>query len=461
MFCDLVGSTELSRRLDPETLREVMRAYQQACGAAVEKYGGHVAQYLGDGLMTYFGWPKAHEDDAERAIRAALIVVDAVKQVQAPETLRVRIGIATGPVVIGETGAGDASIPKMAVGETPNIAARLQSLSAPDEIVISAATRRLVGGAFECTDLGDQALKGVVEPVRAFLVNGLGRVESRFEATHTGELTSLVGREEEVSLLQRRWRAVCDGDGQVALVSGEAGIGKSRIIRELREGLATGEPHSLRCQCSPYYANSALHPFIAPLVRAAELNDGDSPAARLDKLERMLEDFSIATSGAPALLAALLSIDASDRYPPSKLSAQRQKEDTLQLLAEIVWRLAARKPVLFVFEDIHWIDPTSLELLDLLVAHVGGHRVLLLMSFRPDFPGRWIGQSNVALVGLNRLARRQAAAMVARLTGNKDLPDECLARSWQKPTGCRCSSRNSPKPCWKVDWCAYKEIAMP
>ncbi len=435
MFCDLVGSTGLSRRVDPETLREVMSAYQRACGAAVEKFEGHVAQYLGDGLMTYFGWPKAHEDDAERSIRAALVVVDAVKLVQAPEKLQVRIGIATGPVVIGETGAGDASVPKVAVGETPNIAARLQSLSAPDEIVISAATRRLVGGAFECTDLGDQALKGVVEPVRAFLVNGLGRVESRFEATRTGELTTLVGREEEVSLLQRRWRAVCDGDGQVALLSGEPGIGKSRVIRELREHLAAAELRSLRCQCSPHYANSALHPFIAPLMRAAELSDEDSPAARADKLERMLRHLSITNSGAPALLAALLSIETSDRYPPSKLSAQRQKEDTLQLLAEIVWRLAARSPLLFVFEDVHWIDPTSLELLDLLVAHVGGHRVLLLMSFRPDFPGRWIGQSNVTFVSLNRLARRQAAAMVARLTGNKDLPDEVLGEIVAKTDG--------------------------
>ncbi len=288
MFCDLVGSTEFAAKLDPEDLRALMQAYQQATGAVVERYEGHVAQYLGDGIMTYFGWPKAHEDDAERAVRAGLGIVGAVKAVEAPQPLQVRIGIATGSVVVGETGAGDASVPKLAVGETPNLAARLQGLAGPNEIAIAPSTHRLVAGAFEYDDLGQHELKGIVEPVRAWRVTGLGRAEGRFEAAHAGGLTPLVGREAEIAMLMERWSQARDGEGQVVLLSGEPGIGKSRIIQVLRERVAETNHIRLRYQCSPYYTNSAFYPLIDQLGRAAGFERDESPEARLDKLEALL-----------------------------------------------------------------------------------------------------------------------------------------------------------------------------
>ena len=286
MFCDLVGSTELSRTLDPEQLREVMRAYQQACGHVIEGYAGHVAQYLGDGLMVYFGWPKAHEDDAERAVRASLEIVAAVKKVPASEPLAVRIGIATGAVVVGETGAGDASVPKLAVGETPNIAARLQGLAGADQIVISPSTHHLLASTFEYEDLGERTLKGILEPVRSWRVLGQSGAEGRFEAAHgQAGLTPLVGRDEELQLLLRRWELAKKGEGQVVLLSGEPGIGKSRITRALRERIAD-EPHvRLRYQCSPFHVNSALYPMIEHLERAADFAREDSVEQKLDKLE--------------------------------------------------------------------------------------------------------------------------------------------------------------------------------
>jgi class 3 adenylate cyclase len=229
MFCDLVGSTALSERLDPEDLRSLLQAYQQACGAIIERYDGHVAQYLGDGLMTYFGWPRAHEDDAVRAVHAALDIIAAVKAVVAPEPLRVRTGIATGPVVVGETGAGDASVPKLAVGETPNLAARVQGLAGAGEIILAPSTHRLVGGAFAVDDLGEHSLKGIVEPVRAWRVTGLSRAEGRFEAAHVGRLTPLVGRDAELALVMELWRHAQAGEGQVVLLCGESGIGSERL----------------------------------------------------------------------------------------------------------------------------------------------------------------------------------------------------------------------------------------
>jgi len=271
MFCDLVGSTALSETLDPEDLRALMQDYQQAAGHVIERYGGHVAQYLGDGLMTYFGWPSAHEDDAERAVRASLDIVAAVGAMD----LAVRIGIATGPVVVGETGSGDASVPKLAVGETPNLAARLQGLAGADEIIVGLSTQRLLGMTFELVDLGEQALKGIVEPVQAHRVAGLAATEGRFEAQHQ-HLTPLVGREAEMAMVMARWEQAKAGEGQVILLSGEPGIGKSRIAQTLREHL-TDEPHTrLRYQCSPYHTNSALHPVIEQIERAANLQRDDS-----------------------------------------------------------------------------------------------------------------------------------------------------------------------------------------
>jgi class 3 adenylate cyclase len=419
MFCDLVGSTALSEKLDPEDLRTLMQSYQQAAGGVIERYGGHVAQYLGDGLMTYFGWPQAHEDDAERAVRASLDIVEAVGAMD----LAVRIGIATGPVVVGETGAGDASVPKLAVGETPNLAARLQGLAGPDEIVVGASTRRLLGGTFELVDLGEQALKGIVEPVPAHRISGVATTEGRFEAQHQ-HLTPLVGREAEMAMVMARWEQACAGEGQVILLSGEPGIGKSRITQTLRERVAE-EPHTrLRYQCSPYHTNSTLHPVIEQLERAAGFQREDTPEQKLDKLESLIPG---------ALVASLLSLPV-ERYPALAMSPQKQKEETLKTLADQVTALAADQPVLLIFEDAHWIDPTSQELLDIVVPMLAGHRVLAVITYRPEYAPPWLGQGQVTPLALTRLGRADAAAMVARVSDTL-LPDDVLDQIVAKTDG--------------------------
>ena len=445
MFCDLVGSTALSEQLDPEDLRTLMQAYQKAAGTVIERYGGHVAQYLGDGLMTYFGWPQAHEDDAERAVRAGLEIVDAVKSVEAPEPLRVRFGIATGPVVVGETGAGDASVPKLAVGETPNLAARIQGLAGPDEVIVGASTRRLIGGTFDLDERGEQTLKGIVEPIRVHRVTGVAEAEGRFEATRGAQLTPFVGREAEVALLLEKWEQARDGEGQLVLLSGEPGIGKSRITQVLRERTEQLPHTRLRYQCSPYHANSALYPVIEQLGRAAGFAGDDSIDERLTKLETLRAGSTRPNEGEGlgegaarkcALFAAMLSLDTGDRYPPLNMSPQKQKDETLQALVDQVANLAEQNPVLMIFEDAHWIDPTSQEMLDLLVPHLAAKRVLLLITYRPEYEPPWSqGLGNLTAVNLNRLGGKQATAMVTRVTSGKPLPDEVLAQIVAKTDG--------------------------
>jgi len=437
MFCDLVGSTALSQTLDPELLRELMRAYQQACGAVIEKYAGHVAQYLGDGLMVYFGWPRAHEDDAERAVRAALEIVGAVKDVPAPQPLQVRIGIATGPVVVGETGAGDASVPKLAVGETPNLAARLQGLAGAEQIIIAPSTQRLVGAAFEYADLGRHTLKGIVEPVHAWRVIGVGHSEGRFEAARGAlALTPLVGREEELGLLQRRWQQAKTGEGQVVLLGGEPGVGKSRITHALREAIEREAHLRLRYQCSPFHTQSALYPVIEQLERAAGLGAEDRVDDKLDKLEavlRLAADESEIRSIAP-LFAALLSLPA-ERYPPLNYSPQKQKELTLEALVSQVVGLARRQPVLMLFEDLHWSDPTTQEVLDLLVPRVAALPVLLLITHRPEYASHWSGEAHVSALGLSRLNRKLGAELATNISGGKTLPAAVLEQIVTKTDG--------------------------
>ncbi len=426
MFCDLVGSTALSEKLDPEDLRSLMQDYQKACGGVIERYEGHVAQYLGDGLMTYFGWPRAHEDDAERAVRASLEIVEAVGTME----LQVRIGVATGPVVVGETGAGDASVPKLAVGETPNLAARLQGLASADEIVVGPSTRRLLGGTFELDDLGEQALKGIVEPVPAHRVTGIAATEGRFEAQHQ-YLTPLVGREAEMAMVMARWEQACAGEGQVIVLGGEPGIGKSRITQAFRERVED-EPHTrLRYQCSPYHTNSALHPVIEQIERAAGFTRDDEPDNKLNKLDKLEQ--LIPNGAGRALIASLLSLPV-ERYAALAMSPQKQKEETLRMLAEQVTALAADTPVLLIFEDAHWIDPTSQELLDLVVPMVAAHRVLAVITHRPEYTPPWTGRGHVAPLALTRLGRAEAAAMVARVS-DKPLPDDVLDQIVAKTDG--------------------------
>ena len=419
MFCDLVGSTELSRKLDPEQLREVMRAYQQACRHVIERYAGHVAQYLGDGLMVYFGWPEAHEDDAERAVRASLEIVQEVKKSSPSGPLAVRIGIATGSVVVGETGAGDASVPKFAVGETPNIAARLQGLAGVDQIIISPSTHNLLASAFEYEDLGERMLKGILDPMRCWKVLGASGAEGRFEAAHgQAGLTPFVGRDEEVQLLLRRWDLVNAGEGQVVLLSGEPGIGKSRIIQALRERIAE-EPHTrLRFQCSPFHVNSALYPVIEHLDHAANFAREDGLEKKLDKIEQLLRKGGADISASAPLIASLLSLP-TQRYPALNYSFPKQKEKTLEVLTERILGLTRSEPVLMVFEDAHWIDPTTQELLDLTVSRIANARVLMVLTYRPEYTSRWSGQANVSTLTLNRLGKRVGTELIEEVTGRR------------------------------------------
>ncbi|HWX87376.1 MAG TPA: adenylate/guanylate cyclase domain-containing protein [Solirubrobacteraceae bacterium] len=425
MFCDLVGSTALSARLDPEDLRAIIGAYHRCCAELVESNGGFVAKYMGDGLLGYFGYPRAHEHDAERAIRAGLALVEAVPKLKtaAAIPLQVRVGIATGLVVVGDLIGAGAAQEQAVVGETPNLAARLQGLAAPGAVVISANTRRLTGGLFEYRDLGTVSLKGFTESVPAWELMGTSEAESRFEALRAAT-TPLVGRDEEIDLLGRQWEQAKAGDGQVVLISGEPGIGKSRIAQTVVERLSA-EPHTrLRYFCSPHHQDSAFYPSITQLERAAGFRREDTPEQRLAKLEALLAQGTNDLGGAAPLFADLLSIPTGDRYPQLNLTPQKRKEKTLHAQLAQVEGLAARHPVLMVFEGIHWSDPTTRESLDLLIDRIPTLRVLVILTLRPEFTPPWLGRPHVTMLNLNRLPPKQRAEMIVHITGGKALPRE-------------------------------------
>jgi class 3 adenylate cyclase len=427
LFCDLVGSTALSGHLDAETMREVITRYQNTVAGEITRFEGHVAKFMGDGVLAYFGWPRAHEDDAERAVRSGLALVQAVGGLEAAgRPLAARIGIATGLVVVGDLVGDGAAQEEAVVGETPNLAARLQALAQPGAVVISQATRRLVGGLFELTDLGAQRLKGFAEPLAAWQVEGEGRAEGRFEALHGEWLTRLVGREHELGILLERWSWAKDGDGQVALLSGEPGIGKSRLTRSLIERLADESHTRLRYYCSPYHTNSALYPVTEQLERAAGLRVEDAAETRLDKLEAVLAEATENPAEVTPLIAALLSIPAGPRYPPVNLAPEAQKLRTFETLLGQVIGLAGRWPLLMVLEDAHWVDPTTSELFGLIIDRIQRLPVLLLITFRPEFTPPWTGYAHVTSLTLSRLGQRQGAEMVERLTGGKPLPARVL-----------------------------------
>jgi class 3 adenylate cyclase/predicted ATPase len=435
MFFDLVGSTELAARLDPEDLREVIAAYHRVVADVVSSFDGFVAKYMGDGVLAYFGYPRAHEDDAERAVRAGLGAIDAVRRLDVKSVkLQTRVGIATGLVVVGDLiGAGSAQ-EQSVVGETPNLAARLQSLAEPDSVVIAAGTRRMVGNLFDYLDLGAVEVKGIAALVVAWQVLRPSAVASRFEALRGAALTRLVGRDEEIELLLRRWARAKSGDGQVVLVSGEPGLGKSRLTAALEERLHA-DPHiRLRYFCSPYHQDSALYPFVDQLGRASGFARDDPPASRLAKLEALLA--GAAPPGEDlAFLVDLLSLPTSDRQPLPNLSPQRKKERTLEALIRQFEGLARRQPVVMVFEDAHWIDPTSHELLDIAVERVRSLRVLLIVTFRPEFQPPWTGQPQVAMLALNRLDRHDRTALVEQIAGGKAFPDEVIGQIADRTDG--------------------------
>jgi len=421
MFSDLVGSTELAARMDPEDLRDVISAYQQCVSGTVQRYDGFVAKYMGDGVLVYFGYPRAHEDDTDRAVRAGLELIAAVTALKSRASLQSRVGIATGLVVVGDLiGSGDAQ-ERGIVGETPNLAARLQGIAQPNTVVIADGTRRLLGNLFELQDLGPTDLKGIAGPVRAWAALRASSVESRFEALHTTGLIALVGREEESELLLRRWSRAKAGEGQVVLLSGEAGIGKSRLTAALLENLAT-EPHTrLRYFCSPQHTDSPLYPIIGQMERAAGLAHDDKLQARFDKLDALLAQTSTSTQDA-ALFAEMLSLPNDGRYPALELTPQQRRQKTLEALISQLEALTRWNPVLMIFEDAHWTDPTSLEVFGRVVDGIAILPVLLIVTFRPEFDPPWIGQPHVTALTINRLTQRDVDAMIDRVVGNKQLP---------------------------------------
>jgi class 3 adenylate cyclase/tetratricopeptide (TPR) repeat protein len=435
MFCDLADSTALSARLDPEDLREVIAAYHGTVAQVVAGFDGFVAKYMGDGVLAYFGYPQAHEDDAERAVRAGLGLIEAVGRLRVKSIdLQTRVGIATGLVVVGDLIGQGAAQEQAVVGETPNLAARLQALAEPDAVVIAAGTRRLIGDLFEYRDLGTVGVKGIAAPMPAWRVLRPSAVASRFEALRGAALSRLVGRDEEIELLLRRWVRAKAGEGQAVLVSGEPGIGKSRLVAALGERLQSEAHFRLRYFCSPYHRDSALYPFIDQLGRAAGFGPDDPPFARLEKLEALLARAAPLDEDV-AFLADLLSLPGSQRHPMPNLSSQRKKERTLAALIRQLEALSRRQPVLMVVEDAHWIDPTSRELLDLALDRVRRLPVLLVVTFRPEFQPPWTGQPQVSVVVLNRLDRHDRTALMGQVAGGKALPGEVVERITERTDG--------------------------
>lgn len=436
MFVDLAGSTELSRRIDPEELGEILRTYQNGVAGEITRFEGHVAKFMGDGVLAYFGWPRANEDGAERAVRAGLAIAVAVGRLPVPggEKLAARVGIATGLVVIGDLIGEGAAQEEAVTGETPNLAARLQTLAAPGTVVIADSTRRLLGGLFELSGLGASQLKGFADPVPAWRVVGESGVESRFEALHGTELTPLVGRGEELDLILSRWRQAKNG-GQVVLISGEPGIGKSRLVLAVRERLEAEPKKLLNFACSPHHINSALFPFVTQLERAARLAGDDTPESKLDRLERLLGEAASAPEDAVALVADLLGIPIGTRRTLPALAPLQKKAALFRTFLSQIEGLAARDALLMVVEDAHWLDPTSRELVDQIVDRIERLPVLLIVSFRPELPPPWIGLPHVTLLTINRLPQGQMHSLVERVTGGKPLPPEVLAQILARTEG--------------------------
>ena len=430
LFCDMVGFTELANRVDPEVLQQIIRTYEDTCAVAITRYEGYVFQRLGDGIVAFFGYPLAHEGEAERAIKAGLEIIEALarREVLDAGHLAVRIGIATGLVVVS-------SAEKGAVGETMNLAARLQAIAQPGSILVSERVCQLAGGSFDYEDLGEQALKGFAHPTHAYRILGVSEAASRFEAAHREGLTPLVGREQEIALLLEGWALAQDGEGQVVLLSGEPGIGKSRILAALRERLEVQGAHALLFQCSPYYVNSAFWPSIDSFERVLKFGRDESPESKLDKLEALI----VTRYGRPLsdvrFIASMLSIPCEGRYGPLAMSPQRYKIETLRALVDLTEAAARSQPTVMLFEDAHWADPTTLEVLDLLIDRVKDMPLLIVLTHRPEFHFRWAQHEHVAVLNLSRLTRAQSSAMVSKLTGGKALPGELLEQILARTDG--------------------------
>jgi class 3 adenylate cyclase/energy-coupling factor transporter ATP-binding protein EcfA2 len=425
LFCDLVGSTALSARLDPEDMRDIMSSYHHSCAEVIVKSGGFVAKYMGDGVLAYFGYPQAHEDDAERAVRCGLALVEAACRLQANHgaALQVRVGIATGVVVVGDLIGKGAAQEQGVIGDTPNLAARLQTIAEPGQVVIAPSTRRLTGGLFEYRDLGQVVLKGLADPIQTWQVLAASTVQSRFEAQHETSLAPLVGREEELELLLRRWQQATKGDGRVVLLTGEPGVGKSRLIAALQERLQSESHLRIRYFCSPQHTDSALYPIINQLERAARFERRDDPAQKLIKLQTLLAPTVSKQAAEVALLADLLSIPRDGQQELFEVDPQKRKEKTFDVLFAQLRHLQ-QQPVLMIYEDVQWIDPTTLELLAHIVERTQHMRALLVISARPEFLPPWPGYAHVTTVSLTRLSRREGTMLITEVAQGKQLPEE-------------------------------------
>ena len=435
LFCDLVGSTQLSEKLDPEDLQILIDAYREVCSAAIRRYGGHVAQYAGDGVIAFFGWPRAHEDDAVRALHAALETLAAVTNIPGPVSLASRAGISTGRVVVGQIGREGPGLSMLAVGETPNIAARLQTLAEPNTLVVSESTKQLTSAAFDFQDLGFQELKGITKPFRVYRVLSAKHKATRFEAAHASSLTPFIGRSTELNLLLDRWQKAKEGDGQVILLSGTPGVGKSKLIYELKSNIRH-EPHFLLSyQCSPYHSQSAFFPVIEQIEQAAEFGANDSDANKFAKLEAYLPSSTDDPVDPALLIANLLSISTEDRNALSKLSPQQIKNRTISKLLEMLLTFSAQRPTLCIFEDVHWIDPSTLELLELTISRIDHARVLLVVSYRPEFRHTWFSGANVTMYSLTRLSRSEVTRMIRDLFKDESMPQQILDQIIDKADG--------------------------
>ncbi|MDA2919691.1 AAA family ATPase [Desulfobacterota bacterium AH_259_B03_O07] len=440
MFCDLVGSTQLSGQLDPEDLREVMRSYQEACAKVIGRFDGHIAKYLGDGLLVYFGYPRAHEDDPQRAVRAGLEIVGEVRELplqnkMQKRPLQVRIGIHTGLVVVGEMGAGEVREQMAIVGETPNIAARLEGLAETNTVVTSRATYQLIEGYFDCKSMGPQTLKGISQPMEVYRVLNESGVRSRLEAAAIKGLTSLIGREEETGILYELWEKAKQGSGQGVLLSGEAGVGKSRLVQVLKDHLSGDTYKVIDSRCSPYYQNKFLYPVIEYLERWLQFTKNDSPEDKLSKLEKALEQKGFTVRESVPLFASLLSLPVNERYPALGLTPQIQKDKTQEALLSLFKKEMENVTVLFIVEDLHWMDPSSLEFLSLFLHEIDTRRVLAFLTFRPDFAPPWKEYSSIKQINLSRLSATEIELMAETVAKGKALPPEVIQQLVTKTDG--------------------------
>jgi class 3 adenylate cyclase/predicted ATPase len=435
VFCDLVGSTQISEKLDPEDFQKLIDAYRAVCRTAIDRYEGRIARYFGDGVMAFFGWPRAHEDDAVRAVHAALEIVSGVTKISGPMTLASRVGVCSGPVVVGEMGDSGTPWSMDAVGETPNIAARLQTLAAANTVLISESTRRLVSSGFDFQDLGLQELRGLTEPLHVYRAHVAKNIASRFDAAHMGSLTPLVGRSTELRLLFDRWQKVKTGDGQVVLLSGIPGVGKSRLLHELKLRIRQDSHFFLHHQCSPYHSQSAFFPVIEQIRQAAQITAREPDSDKIAKLEAYLRRSTDSSAVPVLLIAKLLSIPTGDHRELSELTPQQIKNRTISTLVDTLLAISVERPTVCIFEDAHWLDPSTLELLELIVSRIDHARLFLIVSCRPEFRPTWITHANITTLSLTRLSNPEVKEMMRDLLSGGGIPQQLFDQIVEKADG--------------------------